>query len=157
MSLIVRLLVILVGYVLAAAAGCTVGLIGALQWTIEWINTHAGSQMLDIVVTNLEAEAAKPWAGAGFFTALVLAPLAFLALAALIGEVFAIRSWFAWGPGLGLIYAAIPSLLLHGEASVLGPIGFFAAGCTAGTFYWLIAGMRAGRKPPEPAPVQSGG
>jgi hypothetical protein len=151
MRLLGRLIVMAIGYVLAAFAGFAVGTIGALQGAIEWINQHAGQPMLDAVLLHMEAEAAKPWAGAGFFTALVLAPLALIALAAVIGEVFAIRNWFAWSFGLAIAFAAIPSVLVRGEGAILGPIGFFAAGFAAGCFYWLIAGAHAGRLPPEQA------
>lgn len=148
MALLGRLILIIIGYCLAAIAGCTVGLVGALHWALVWLSDHSGPHLIDSILTNMAAEAQKPWAGAGLFTAMVLAPLALLALAAVIGEAFAIRGWLAWAFGLAVAFAAIPSLMAHGnppDGAYMGPFGFLAAGLATGTVYWLIAGRGAGR------------
>ena len=147
MRLAGRLILIVIGYCLAAIVGCAVGLIGMLHWALVWLGEHSGPHMLDIILTNMAEEAAKPWAGAGVFTAVVLAPLAFIALAAVIGEIFAIRNWLAWTFGLGAAFAAIPTMLARGGAPAsqpVGVIGFLAAGIAAGCVYWLVAGRGAG-------------
>lgn len=93
--------------------------------------------------------------GMGLFALLAVPP----ALAAIIGEVLAWRSFVWYGAAAGLVTAALPwseRSVRAGEraAEAVGAEGritaiLFLVGATSGLVYWLIAGRSAGPVSPS--------
>ncbi|MDI4666300.1 hypothetical protein K9U40_18505, partial [Xanthobacter autotrophicus] len=162
--LLLRLILVPLGYLAAVMAGSAVILIG--EWRI-------GSLF----------DAAQPDAAAvGFVVAIVASAtvlvvlLALMWLVAAVGilfsEAFAVRSWMFHAAN-GVVSAWIGSQLFtpaDGTPAVAAdPFYVVAAGLAAGLAYWLVAGStagffkpilrtpaeRAGRLPPPPAPPRT--
>jgi len=145
------LLLVPLGIGLAALAALVVGIAGAVSagWGRGFAEFLAATG-LGLVVAGLNG--ADPSTLGGFVVFLWLFGLALLivpiALVALALEAFAVSSWIAYAFGMAVTFLLVP-LLFPGDPATHGwpegaKLGFAAAGLTAGSVYWLVAGRSAG-------------
>ncbi|MEP9349633.1 hypothetical protein [Xanthobacter sp. KR7-225] len=148
--LLLRFLLVPLGYLAAVVAGACVILIG--EWRIGTLFTAAdpGAQAMGVMVAIITT-----------VTVLVLL-LSLMWLVAAVGilfsEAFAVRSWI-FHAGNGVVSAWIGAQFFapsDGSALVTSdPFYVVAAGLAAGLAYWLVAGSSAGfYKPILPSAAQ---
>ncbi|MFG1299260.1 hypothetical protein V5F49_05635 [Xanthobacter sp. V3C-3] len=137
--LLLRFLLVPLGYFAAVIAGACVILIG--EWRIG-----------TLLETNRTEDAALGFVVAIVTTVTVLFVLMMLmwlvaAVGILFSEAFAIRSWM-FHAGNGVVSALIGAQLFapsRGDAAVAGdPFYTVAAGLAGGLVYWVVAGSTAG-------------
>ncbi|MEW6641306.1 MAG: hypothetical protein AB1586_12445 [Pseudomonadota bacterium] len=150
MALLVRILVILIGFFAASLAAAAV-VIGAVLMP-EWSDVNLG---LDDTTMSLIATF-----GFIFISGFALLPAMIVAL---ITEAFAIRSVVVYALGGAVIGAACYLSLVPFDTTSMAFVGIIrrelevltGAGIVAGFVYWLIAGRNAGawRNPPPERPT----
>jgi hypothetical protein len=152
--LILRFLLVPLGAIVAILAAVAILIIA------HW-NTMLAIARFDQLQAN-DPEWAGPLLvlGVGLYTTVMLAPAA---IAALIAEAFAIRSWIYHALGGGLSawigWSATGDMRGDEYAFLADPKIIVAAGVAAGFGYWLVAGWSAGfwkplfRQPAQLAPA----
>ena len=150
MSALLGRIVVMAAGVLAAGLGALIiAGIGLAEWGVAWFGSLDSDTFLLQFGNLIGQDSERLDEGLEtLWLIFIVAPLAVTGLAALIAEAFSIRSWLAWGPGLGLLFAAAPFAAAGQETALRSPhglIGLTACGIVAGSIYWLIAGRTAGR------------
>lgn len=141
--LLLRLILVPLGYLCAALAGAAVILVG--QWRIGTLfdTSQPGETGLGLVVAL---------AVAGVVVALLVSTMWLVAaVGILFSELFAVRSWMFHAAN-GVISAWIGARLFAAEDDGAAmarevahdPFYIIAAGLAAGLVYWLVAGSTAG-------------
>ena len=162
-----RMIVIFVGLACAVAAGVFALPVLALM---DPVTREAGFAMFaasifaafDLAASPADAAATLFLLARSVLAAICIAPLG---LAALVGEIAGLRSWFWYACCSGGLAAAMPFLLRllagvdRGGATPETPAAtaesrflllFFLVGLITGSIYWLIAGRSAGTASSEP-------
>jgi hypothetical protein len=156
LRLLLRLLLVPLGYFTAVIAGTLVILFGA--WRLGEYAALSDPDVQPFMIIGLAV------AGPILLTALVCIMWLPSAIGILISEAFALRSWIFHAAN-GAVSAWI-GWNLFGDLDASGiplnqPMPIIAAGLAAGFAYWAIAGWNAGfwkpvfrrPEPPAPAPV----
>jgi len=160
-----RLVVIVFGFVVAAAAGSMFLGVGAL---IDPATREAGFEaarawlfaIMDEAMNDGAPEMTAAALGLVFWATLIATCVAPLAVAALIGELAGARAWVWYAGASAVLAAASPWIAraakglsnarqaspMEGRIALL----FFLTGTVTGTVYWLIAGRGAGRRREQP-------
>jgi len=150
MALLVRIIVIFVGFVAAslAAAGVVIAAVLMPEWSD--INLGLDDTTMSLIVTF----------GFIFISGFALLPAMIVAL---ITEAFAIRSVVVYALGGAVIGAGCYLSLVPFDTTSMSFVGIIrrelevltGAGIVAGFVYWLIAGRNAGawRNPPSERPT----
>jgi hypothetical protein len=160
MSVIRRTLVVIVGLLCAATLAFIV-LPLAIILDPQIHSANPSWLAFGFLAAILQANDPERLAASVLFvwTAMMTVCLLPLVIAALVGEVARIRNWIWYAAGTGIIAAGMPfairlglgSPVLHRQADATTQatehrllLLFFVTGVLSGTFYWLIAGRRAG-------------
>lgn len=137
--LLLRLLLVPLGYLAAVMAGAAVILVG--EWRIGTLldTPQPDESGLGIVVAL---------AAAGVLVVVLVSAMWLVAaVGILFSELFAVRSWMFHAAN-GVVSAWIGARLLdadaEGNAVAHDPFYVIAAGLAAGLVYWLVAGCTAG-------------
>ena len=142
-AVLLRGLVLLFAFVVAMFVAISTLFVMGTFWTGKALREAApGDPLIDVISDPL---------GIVFFASLVTPALTALPglVLAVIGEVFAIRSFLYYVVAGGLALAAIPLLAASGGSPSVPSADymtiFASAGFAGGAVYWLIAGRNAGR------------
>ena len=142
-AILVRGLTLLFAFVAAMFVAISTLFVMGTFWTGKALREAApGDPLIDVISDPL---------GIVFFASLVTPALTALPglVLAVIGEVFAIRSFLYYVVAGGLALAAIPLLAASGGSTSVPAADymtiFASAGFAGGAVYWLIAGRNAGR------------